>query len=791
MKKFYSHFLVTILCLFFSNYIFSQFEIKQENNFNEKSLHVSTKIINLKQQNLNIKEVLKISENRFQILTTENTDLGFTNDNYWLKFSVKNSTAQKQKYFIETSRPIVDYATFYKISNNYVTEIQKSGDHISFNEKSLNHRKTIFKLNLNPNEYSHYYIHLKSDGEVINAPVILRTTENLIVNTAFEQIVFGFFYGILLIASILYFFFYYAMKEKVFLFYSLYVVFIGLLQFSLDGYFHQYILPNAGWFSDKSVLIFAIFSAVFLGNYAQNFLHVKSVNKNLDYAFNALYFLLSLLFLIIIFLPNYLQYCYPAMNVLGLFLLVLIVSSMVQIYVKLKQFYLFFTLGIFFLILGFVVFILKNFSILPYNFITENSSKFGTGIEVIFLSLSMASLIKKLKEDREISQELALQKAEEMNELKSYFLSNISHELRTPLNTIMNLIELINGETDSNSIQKKCEIIKYSSQSLLSSVNDILDFSKIEKDEITLEELEYDAHKLFEEIKNNFAQRAKEQGIDFQFYQASNVPNFIKGDCNRIHQIVTNILSNAFKFTTEGIIKFKIECKEIDNETVSLNFIISDTGIGISKTKMNSIFDSFSQYSINNKRKYGGLGLGLYIVKALVDLHKGKIEMDSIVNQGTVCSVTLKVIKINEKEIIKVAVQQNYDLKGKHILVVEDNAMNQMVIKMITKKWLNTTLDYAVNGQEALILMETIKYDLILMDLQMPVMDGYEATIAIRNGNCGINNNNIPIIAVTADVMESTKERVKEIGMNLYLSKPVNKELLFQSINDFTCNYTD
>ncbi len=784
MKNFYSHFLVTILCLFFSNFLYSQFEINNNSEFDEKSLHTSTKIINLKQENLSINDILKISDKKFKNLTSENTDLGFTNDNYWLKFSVKNNSNQKQKYFIETSRPIVDYAAFYKVSNNYVVEIQKSGDHIPFNQKSVNHRKTIFKLNLNPNEFSEYYIHLKSDGEVINAPILIRTTENLIDNTAFEQIVFGFFYGILLITSILYFFFHYAMKEKVFLFYSLYVVLIGLLQFSLDGYFHQYILPNSGWFSDKSVLIFAIFSAIFLGNYAQDFLNVKKVNKNLDYAFNALYILLSILFLIIIFLPNYFQYCYPVMNVFGLFLLILIVSSMVQIYVKLKQFYLFFTLGIFFLILGFVVFILKNFSILPYNFITENSSKLGTGVEVIFLSLSMASLIKKLKEDRESSQELALQKSEEMNELKSYFLSNISHELRTPLNTIMNLIELINGETDSNAIQKKCKIIKYSSQSLLSSVNDILDFSKIEKDEIVLEELEYDAHKLFEEIKNNFMQRAKEQGIDFQFSQAINVPKIIKGDCNRMHQILTNILSNAFKFTTEGIIKFKIECKEIDSDSVALNFIISDTGIGIPKSKINSIFDSFSQYSINNKRKYGGLGLGLYIVKALVDLHKGKIEMDSIVNQGTVCTVSFSVIKVKEQEIIEVVSEVNYDLKGKHILVVEDNAMNQMVIKMITKKWLNTTLDYAVNGQEALNLMETIKYDLILMDLQMPIMDGYEATIAIRQGNCGINDATIPIIAVTADVMETTKNRVKEIGMNLYLSKPINKELLYNSIKE-------
>ncbi|MBC7524673.1 MAG: hypothetical protein H7239_09570 [Flavobacterium sp.] len=314
------------------------------------------------------------------------------------------------------------------------------------------------------------------------------------------------------------------MKEKVFLFYSLYVVFIGLLQFSLDGYFYQYITPESGWFSNKSVLIFAVISGIFLGNYAQNYLNVKNENPILNKLFKGLYISLGILFLTILFVPSCFRYCYPIMNGLGLILLLLIITSLVSIYIRTKRIYIFFSLGIFFLILGFVIFILKNFSLLPYNFITENSSKLGSGVEVIFLSLSMANLIKELKDSSEKAQNFALQKSEEMNELKSYFLSNISHELRTPLNTIMNLIELINGETDNNSIQKKCEIIKYSSQSLLSSVNDILDFSKIEKDEIKLEIADFDALKLFTEISNNITTRAQEQNLDFEFIIDSNVP---------------------------------------------------------------------------------------------------------------------------------------------------------------------------------------------------------------------------------------------------------------------------
>ena len=759
----------------------SQFLIKENSSFKSQSLHKYTSIINLKDKKISIKEALKIPKDQFEPLFFENTDLGFTTDQYWLHFSIKNATTKVVSYYLETSRPIVDVANFYKVQPDGKIILQRSGDSIPFKERSFQHRKTIFKINLQPNETGDYYLNLSSDGEVINVPLLLRTTDDLIENSSFEQIVFGFFYGILIIAFILYFFFFYAMKQRVFLYYALYVIFIGLLQFSLDGYFYQFITPNSGWLSNKSVLLFAVISGFFLGNYAQYYLNVKQVSNRLYVAFNVLYACFGALFFVILFVPKWFHYGYPAMNALGLFLLVLIIASLVEIYSKTKQVYQFFTLGILSLVTGFVIFILKNFSLLPNNFITENSSKLGTGLEIIFLSLSMASLIKKLKEDRENLQNLALQKAEEMNELKTYFLSNISHELRTPLNTIMNFIESIKGETDSNSIQEKCEVIRSSSTSLLSSVNDILDFSKIEKGEIKLELVEFDAHKLFDEIRNNSTVQAQGKGLDFQYIPSPNLPKMVKGDGERIRQIVTNLVSNAIKFTAEGFVKFKVESKNI-NGKVTLTFIVSDTGEGIAKEKMNSIFDSFSQQTIDNKRKYGGLGLGLYIVKALVNLHKGEIDMQSIVNQGTVCKVKLCVEEVVIKEEVKPVAVLEYDLKGKRILVVEDNAMNQMVLKMITKKWLNTQVDYANNGEEGLEFLHNQKYDVILMDLQMPVMDGYEATIAIRKGNSGINDKNIPIIAVTADVMEATKDRVKEIGMNHYLSKPVNKDILFETI---------
>ena len=768
--------------LLLSTNAFPQFLLQKGKNSEKISIHNKVEYVDVGNVDVSFEQIKNIKAFQFSSMKVENMDFGFTTHNYWLRFQLKNTTDEELIYFFETARPITDVAELYVVKSNNETTKLISGDAVPFNKRSFNHRKTIFKITLLPNEQQQFYLHIKSDGEMLSMPMVLHSLQNLLELTSFEQFVFGFFYGILIIAAILYLFFFFAMRDKTFLYYSMYVLFIGLLQFSIDGYFYEFITPQSGWFSLHAVIIFACIANYFLGRYAQVFLKIKQYNRFINNTFYVLYGLDLLLFLSLFLIPNALQYSYPIANGLGLMLLLLIITSVVLIYVRKRELDRFFVTGVFFLIAGFVVFILKNFSILPLTFWTENGSKLGTGMEVVFLSLSMANLIGNLKDEREKLQTIALQKSEEMNELKSYFLSNISHELRTPLNAILNTAKSMAADSKDEQIQNDSQIIKYSTYSLLSSVNDILDFSKIERDEIKLEITEFDLVKTVEHIANNFAREAKDKGIDFSFQKGENMPKMVKGDVVRLNQILHNVLNNAIKFTNEGFVKFKLDAKNDKDNKVHITFSVSDTGVGISKEKINSIFDSFSQEGINNKRKFGGLGLGLYIVKHLINLQNGKIKVDSTTGLGTVFTIDLSYEIVAIKKEIETLSVTEYDLNGKVILVVEDNAMNQMVIKMITKKWLNTVVEFANNGQEGIQKLLEKHYDIILMDLQMPIMDGYEATIAIRNGEAGEQYKNIPIIAVTADVMETTKARVTEIGMNKYLSKPVDKDVLFEYI---------
>jgi signal transduction histidine kinase len=787
-KRFsYSNFVKTLFFLFVFTSSYSQY-VFQPNSLPEKmSLHSYTTVADVGQDELDIQYVIKSYDSLNPTgLKSDNEDLGFTQNYFWGKTSLENESDFDLHYYLETARPITDRVEMYVVDKKSGVILKYlSGDKMPFGKRAFSNRKTIFKLDIKANAKLDLFFHLKSDGEVIKMPVILNSADSLNRTESFEQFVFGVFYGMLGIASIIYFFFFFALKERAFLYYSLYVFFVCLMQLSLDGYFYKHFAPSGGWLAQHCVLFFAMVTLILLGKYSEVFLKIEQHNKLIYQLFQVVYLSSFILILLILFVPSALVYSYPIANFLGLFILILIISSIVILIGENIKVDLFFASGILFLILGFAVFILNNFGFLPNTFLVQNSSKFGTGLEIIFLSLSMSNLIRNLKNEKNELNRLALVRSEEMNELKTYFLSNISHELRTPLNAIMNLIDSISSEVEDDKIKKNCELIKYSSHGLLSSVNDILDFSKIEKNELKLERADFSPLEVLESLSRSAKIRAKDKGLEFHFSKRDGFPDLLIGDEARLIQVLNNVVGNAIKFTSEGFVKFEIESEIKEDKKASLIISVTDSGVGIPKEKLDSIFGSFSQNSRDNKRDFGGLGLGLYIVKTLVDMQNGTILMDSYVGKGTSCKITIDFDVAEQPKLETVSLEPvSYDLGGKTILVVEDNSMNQMVIKMITKKWLNITVVYANNGQEGLDAFKTNIIDLVLMDLQMPIMDGYEATIAIRNGEVGQDYASVPIIAVTADVMESTKLRVAEIGMNHYLSKPINKETLFQSIKN-------
>lgn len=402
-------------------------------------------------------------------------------------------------------------------------------------------------------------------------------------------------------------------------------------------------------------------------------------------------------------------------------------------------------------------------------------------------TLKIVGTSQDITERKLIEQELTNAKsiAESSMKVREVFLANMSHEIRTPMNAILGFTRLL-YETNLTPEQKGfIDAIHFSGDNLLVIINDILDLSKIQSGKLTIEKCEFNLNELFTGIVGVLRPKAQEKGLRFITRIDQNIPSVIKGDPVRLNQILTNLITNAIKFTSKGSVSLEISSATAVGPDVLLAFQITDTGIGISQEKLSSIFETFVQASSDTTRKYGGTGLGLAIVKSLVELQDGKISVESNPGVGSSFTVHLPYGKVDH-EVVHLSPQNFHhndtyeQLRGIAVLIAEDNAVNQLLVKKVLEKP-GCHIDIASNGLEAVTYIKSKKYDIVLMDIQMPEMDGYEATAYIRNQLpepfC-----RIPIIAMTAHAFGSDITKCISAGMNDYISKPFRAEDLFSKI---------
>lgn len=368
--------------------------------------------------------------------------------------------------------------------------------------------------------------------------------------------------------------------------------------------------------------------------------------------------------------------------------------------------------------------------------------------------------------------------AENAAKSRQQFLSNMSHEIRTPLNSILGFTNvLLKTELD---VQQKefLDAINTSGKSLNLLINDILDLAKVDAGKMTFETKPFEIRKSITALLHSFDMKIREKNLELVEVYDNKIPPILVGDLLRLNQIILNLISNAVKFTHKGKIKLTIKLLHEDQENVTIEFVVSDSGIGIADNKLNSIFNLFEQAEINTSTSYGGTGLGLSIVKQLVEGQGGSVSVKSKLGEGSVFSVILPFGKANlklEEEII--LLDPVSEIKNLRVLVAEDVPLNQLLIKIILNDF-GFEHEIVGNGKLAIEKMETNTYDIILMDLHMPEVNGFEATEYIRK----TLKSYIPIIALTADVTTMDVSKCKEFGMNSYISKPIEEKLLYNKI---------
>lgn len=729
---------------------------------------------------------------------TANLNFGYNDSAFWVVFmvNVPRSTMRERlrEVVIELDYPHLDHIEFNKLtSDGSLLKHLKLGDSEPFISRELNSSLFAIPDTLIPGITYQYWIRIETTSSMQLNPSIWDK-DRYLESRSHIQMAYGFFFGILVIMAIYNLFIGFSTRDISYFYYVGYIASFCLLQACLWGYAYQYLWPTLPFMNDYAIPVSILSALICAGMFTKSFLQTQTHSPTHNKLLTALCIAGGVLLVINLFIPYEVRVRLAVW--LSLLFTVILLHAAAAVAQKGQQSAKLFLWAWSTMLVGAVIYGFAALGFLPSNLLTRHAAQIGSALEVVLLSFALAYRINRMKaekravearakralESKNLELQHALRQITKSNSLKDEFLATISHELRTPMNGIEGSLHMVRHNLPEGSDQRHINAAFYSAHHMTQLVESLLEYSELQSGNWKLNEQPFNLEQLVDKLTENLQKEYVSSDLEFHLDKDIQLHHRVVGDADRLNHLLFQLLDNAFKFTHEGSVKLRVNAQE-NADSCAIEFEVTDTGIGMRPDQLKTIFEGFRQVDGSFSRQYGGLGIGLSICKAITDSMQGSISIETSPNQGSRFRVVLSLRKADPIEQPKPQLQH---LPGSpRVLVVEDNPVNQLTLIAMVKK-LGCQVSKAGNGEEAVRLCHQEHFDIILMDCQMPIMDGFEATRIIRQpGNL---NSEVPIIAVTANVMSGDRERCLSAGMNDYVKKPIKmnviRERLFHWLAD-------
>lgn len=734
---------------------------------------------------------------------------GFSQSSWWIRFKVV--AEQAGQYVIALNNPLLEDVEAWIIdqSDPTIFEHYVSGSANAFSTRPIESRRIIFPLALINNQEKTILLKVASDTSLA-LPLEVWPEKAYHRLESEKNVLFGIFIGAVFFTLLYNFLLFVSTRDVAFLYYVFYVLPLGLTAIVFEGWGKQYFWPNTEYVNSNMLGFFFLSNMLGMLAFTKVFLQVNNLSEKFNYAFNSLIGLTAVIWLLTIL---GVKYSSVILFAIPLFVATTLASFLAGILSYRRGNYLlakYFLIARSMLLGGGIILISARSGVFQTTAFTEGAVQIGTALEALFLSFALANKINVERQLRLKEQKNTIE-AKAETRAKTRFLASMSHEIRTPMNGIIGITQLL-WDTKLNAEQKEyVGIIKSSGKSLLYLINEILDLSKIDAGKLNLENIEFKTQELVSETNSMFQYEAKRKNVNLKLDIEESLPEVLEGDPTRIKQILINFIGNALKFTEKGCVAITMRLETVEEITKNrpeilnklestgaqqfLYCAVSDTGLGISKSRANALFEAFEQADTSTSREYGGSGLGLTICKQLVRLMEGEIGVNSEVGQGSTFWFIVPISLVTKPKQIIPPKKLMSPTNGKksldqfNIMLVEDNQVNQIVAKgLLTKLGVDPIV--VDSGEKALdyVKQNHLNLDLIFMDCEMPGMDGFECTKLIREYESLCQLNALPIYALTAHAMREHIDKCLAVGMDGHVPKPINSQLLRDVIDQIINN---